>query len=394
MLTNHFLFTFQLSQYVGDQQAQQLTSGLGRSYLTLTNNGIAQQQGQGHVIQNPYQINYSNYGDDLHDGLAATLHLRDSVYMSPQLAKLTSTLRNKKKSCQSPHPADANGCPAPVMDPASAEEVVFRAVSPHGHVYWEIDPSRQASRLSASSGLVSANGFENIPNPLMEQHEALYGSSRQSSSRYSDNHPLISSGLVDPATSPAPAGGTILVNPFADVQLLPASTANTAHNSPMHATNNYSPGQMRPELRFSSLRGFNQTYTNQSSGQKGGGQSASSKLFTNRSASARAAKMRDIAKQIEHMRILQQQCTESGSSGTTINTTASGTSGSNSPSSSKSSSNHVPEQIQQQVQIKDLKTQTVTTATSTSGGQILSKIHNAMSESLGMTSSSPKQRKV
>ena len=31
------------------------------------------------------------------DGMEATKHLRDAVYMSPQLVSLTNTLRNKKK---------------------------------------------------------------------------------------------------------------------------------------------------------------------------------------------------------------------------------------------------------------------------------------------------------
>ena len=67
-----------------------------RSFLTL--------QGQsgpgGHVTLNPYHY-YHHEADDLHDGLAATLHLRDSVYMSPHLVRLTNTLRSKKKMmCQ------------------------------------------------------------------------------------------------------------------------------------------------------------------------------------------------------------------------------------------------------------------------------------------------------
>ncbi len=381
------IFYFQLSQYVTDPQLQAQHQ---RSYLTLQ----GQAQGQGHVISNPYQ--YNNYGEDLHDGLAATLHLRDSVYMSPQLVKLTNTLRSKKKSCQGAHPGSEAAGPGPssAMTSTSADEVVFRAVSPHGHVYWEIDPSRQDK-------LRSSTCFENIPNPLMEQHEAIYGSSRQSSSRYSDNHPLISAGSADGSNQNN--GGTVLVNPFADVQLLPSASPLHQHYSPQTP----SPGQMRPELRFSSLRGFNQSFAGQQQQQQQGSpgkqvnHSTSNKLFTNRSASARAAKMRDIAKQIEHMRILQQQQKESpASSGTTINTTASGSgsasgcgghSGS-SGSTSPSSTNHVPEQVQQQVQIKDLKTVPVSVAPSSD--HILTKIQNAMSDSIRGSSNSPKQRKL
>lgn len=253
-----------------------------RSYLTLG--------GQGHVTMNPYH--YQNYGEDLHDGLAATLHLRDSVYMSPQLVNLTNTLRSKKKICQGSH-SDNN------QQRRSSEDVVFRAVSPHGHVYWEIEPKN------------------------LRQQDPIYVSSRQSSSRYSDNHPLINS-----STGQSEHNGSILVNPFADVQLLPAS----ATSSPLH--------YHRSELtKFGSLRN-----------NMGHHQSPAAKLFTNRSNSARAAKMRDIAKQIEQMRILH--C--NNSSGTTINTTCgpSSSSGSTSPSNSV----QVTEQLQQQIQIRDLKT--------------------------------------
>lgn len=273
---------------------------------------------------NPYH--YQNYGEDLHDGLAATLHLRDSVYMSPQLVNLTNTLRSKKKMCQGSH-----------LDEQTSD-VVFRAVSPHGHVYWEIEPKN----------------LRHIPNPSGEQ---IYVSSRQSSSRYSDNHPLIQSGN----TSDTSGSNTVLVNPFADVQLLPVS----ATSSPLH----------RPEVsRFGSLR--NSAY------------SPASKLFTNRSNSARAAKMRDIAKQIETLRIQRQ-------SSSTINTS---TTGPNSSSGSTSPSNSavVPEQLQQQVQIRDLKT--ITMNTSDQHHQVLAKIQNVINEEANcaglLNRNSPKQRKV
>ena len=231
---------------------------------------------------NPYQ----NYGEDLHDGLAATLHLRDSVYMSPQLVKLTNTLRNKKKLCTQNHPEN---------NTVVQDDVVFRAVSPHGHVYWEIDPQRR---------------------PL----EDPYGS--RQSSRYSDNHPLISDGSNTGQPS-------VIVNPFADVQMI---------------SNNSSPVHYRldsPELRFSSLRSH---------------QSPAAKLFTNRSNSARAAKMRDIAKQIEQMRLHKDSPATSG-------TTLSGPSSSSGSTSPNLGLNGTPNfaigELQQQIQIRDLKTVTI-----------------------------------
>ena len=136
-----------------------------RSFLTLQG-----QSGPGHVTLNPYH--YYHHEDDLHDGLAATLHLRDSVYMSPHLVRLTNTLRSKKKMCQGAHPdqmvGGSNNLPNAHAGCANVEanhdEVVFRAVSPHGHVYWEIDPSRNVSER--------IKPLESIPNPggsLLEQ---------------------------------------------------------------------------------------------------------------------------------------------------------------------------------------------------------------------------------
>ena len=55
------------------------------------------------------------------------------------------------------------GCSANDVESNNHDEVVFRAVSPHGHVYWEIDPSRNASER--------IKPLESIPNPgsLLEQ---------------------------------------------------------------------------------------------------------------------------------------------------------------------------------------------------------------------------------
>ena len=107
----YILFLFQLSQQYGLNQVvcnDIMTghaptslptvgpSGSSRSFLTLQG-----QSGPGHVTLNPYHYYHHQEADDLHDGLAATLHLRDSVYMSPHLVRLTNTLRSKKKMmCQ------------------------------------------------------------------------------------------------------------------------------------------------------------------------------------------------------------------------------------------------------------------------------------------------------
>ena len=147
-----------------------------------------------------------------------------------------------------------------------------------------------------------------------------------------------------------------------------------------------------------------------------GGNGGPSKLFTNRSNSARAAKMRDIAKQIEQMRIIQNQRSEKSSPATsssgggcnTINTTSGPTSsGSTSPSNSAVAHPPPPvappvEQVQHQVQIRDLKTISMNTSSSNSNSDhhtsMLAKLQNVMNgETNGATflnRSSPKQRKV
>ena len=352
----HFL---QLSQYASSSLANSVPGEMmvdqnTRSYLTLGNNPGPQAPmtngSVGHVTLNPYH--YQNYGEDLHDGLAATLHLRDSVYMSPQLVKLTNTLRTKKKMCQGSHPDQENAC--------HESDVVFRAVSPHGHVYWEIEPKTCQNSQS-----------------YLRPNEAIYVSSRQSSSRYSDNHPLISSstGSSGSTMGNAETNGTILVNPFADVQLLPVTTSATS--SPLH---------YKPEMKFGSLRSTSTS-----------GFPPASKLFSNRSNSARAAKMRDIAKQIEQMRIIQQNVNTTSTSGG-----PSTSSGSTSPSNSAVI--NVPEQIQQQIQIRDLKTLSMTSSSGhpnhssdQNNQHFLAKVQNVMNEEVNgaiLNRNSPKQRKV
>ena len=146
-----------------------------------------------------------------------------------------------------------------------------------------------------------------------------------------------------------------------------------------------------------------------------GGNGGPSKLFTNRSNSARAAKMRDIAKQIEQMRIIQNQRSEksspatsstSGTGCTTINTTSGPTSsGSTSPSNSAVAHPTQPvEQLQHQVQIRDLKTISMNTTSSSNSNSdhhhtsMLAKLQNVMNgETNGaafLNRSSPKQMKV
>ena len=58
--------------------------------------------------------------------------------ISPQLMNLTNTLRRPVGAGGPPHP---HQMPSAGMQTDCNGEVVYRAVSPHGHVYWEIDPN-------------------------------------------------------------------------------------------------------------------------------------------------------------------------------------------------------------------------------------------------------------
>ncbi len=216
--------------------------------------------------------------------------------MSPQLLSLTNTLRQNKKRCQagSGHCQSLNVTPQhmikrindPTMLPES--EVVFRAVSPHGHVYWEIDP--RANNIGTSD---EDSSSKNVPTSSSD-----VSSSRQSSSRYSDSQPLILNGGSTASSSdsaPSPAhnnGGNILVNPFADVQLL-SSAAPTNNSSAGTVANR---GRLHGEglSRFSSLRsGF-------SSASGNAGKSRRSQLLSSSSANASPAKDQQVSEQVQH----------------------------------------------------------------------------------------------
>lgn len=241
--------------------------------------------------------------------------------------------------------------------------------------------------------------------------------SRQSSSRYSDNYPLISNGCSpaksDLSTTNESAETMILVNPFADVQLISINGA-LINGSP--AT------QQRPfnDVRFSSLRG-NQNKQLQQQHQLRH-LPPQYQHFGTRASSARTARMKDVMNTVEQWRIAQSGSNSSNTGTGSLSSsegpslTSVGSSGSSSTglqatsttttsSSSTSPTSQVLEQVQQQVQIKDLRSIPVSVK---SNEYILAKIHanqmgagnNGRSTPLNNTvgsilnRSSPKQRKV
>lgn len=164
------------------------------------------------VTLNPYS---TQLVDNINRMMGPPVVAEENLYqlygtaMNPQLAKLTATLR--KKRCESRHPGPCrhppysvvniheNGMVADGHQPVSTvpsgvvdtSEVVFRAVSPHGHVYWEIDPTRPEkarsivvgkSQLSSSDENTNSD-LQNVSDMSDDDQRASSEMSRQSSSR-------------------------------------------------------------------------------------------------------------------------------------------------------------------------------------------------------------------
>merc|ERR1719397_1032681 len=200
----------------------------------------------------PVMVTLNPYSTQLVDNLNKMMGSeqgQEAVYdnaMNPQLAKLTATLRKKVK-CDLGHPGP---CRQACFERAAAqqhqqvlpgvhhprsvnpEEVVFRAVSPHGHVYWEINPGEQArvqqqqqqanQRINPNKSQHSTTSSEdtNTNSDLQnisdfsddDNGRAASEMSRQSSSRFSESRPLIysSSASTSPGHSAASAASSDL----------------------------------------------------------------------------------------------------------------------------------------------------------------------------------------
>ena len=149
--------------------------------------------------------------------------------MNPQLARLTATLRKKQRG-EEGVAAGRSGVelvhsPAHPTCPINPTEVVFRSISPHGHVYWEINPagkpgpgpgpSRGAAARpgpASSSDENTNSDLQNISDFSDDDQRAHSEMSRQSSSRFSESRPLIysSSASTSPGHSAASAASSDL----------------------------------------------------------------------------------------------------------------------------------------------------------------------------------------
>ena len=160
----------------------------------------------------PVMVTLNPYSTQLVDNLNKMMGSeQEAIYdntMNPQLAKLTATLR-KKIRCDLGHPGPCRQACVERQQQAMAgvhhpravnpEEVVFRAVSPHGHVYWEINPSEQAKiqnrvvgnksqHSTSSDDTTTASDMQNISDFSDDDTgRAASEMSRQSSSRFSES---------------------------------------------------------------------------------------------------------------------------------------------------------------------------------------------------------------
>ena len=202
-----------------------------------------------HITLNPYS---TQLVDNINRMMAGSGHIYQVAgQLSPQLSQLTNTL--KKKKCVGGHSGPclhSLHSDASVRSEADTEseilassEVVFRAVSPHGHVYWEIDPKRP-NKLVGGQGQSHPSEPEESTNELHNMSDfsedsgdprAAAGSdrSRQSSSRFSsDSRPLINSSpqghLMSPQLTSLTSSSTRLVSPsarFSSLQKVPGQQA-------------------------------------------------------------------------------------------------------------------------------------------------------------------------
>ena len=178
----------------------------------------------------PVMVTLNPYSSQLVDNLNKMMGDPNMCYdaaMNPQLARLTATLKKKQGNNVNIHENTTmqlmervGGCmyqdgvnQPPQARMVNPSDVVFRAVSPHGHVYWEINPKQQPGQLAAAAGQHKSqhqhsssddntnSDLQNISDFSDDDNRAASEMSRQSSSRFSESRPLIYSGSST-STSP------------------------------------------------------------------------------------------------------------------------------------------------------------------------------------------------
>ena len=200
----------------------------------------------------PVMVTLNPYSSQLVDNLNKMMgdNLCYDTAMNPQLAKLTATLR-KKQAAGGKVNIHENGT-LQMLERAAGQpgcmyqqeqgrmvnprDVVFRAVSPHGHVYWEINPGNKQQQQQQQTGVVGQHraqhsgsddntnsDLQNISDFSDDDHRAHSEMSRQSSSRFSESRPLIYSGS---STSTSP-GHSVSGHPMTSDHMSPVTSARS-----------------------------------------------------------------------------------------------------------------------------------------------------------------------
>ena len=140
------------SQYVLSSQQLQpgtIRGGPGNTLITTSGGHTLSTKPRPHITLNPYSTqlveNLNMMMGSKNSTLSTTVDNNSggsNNAVSPQLMSLTQSLRR-------PHQGQGQ-----------LEEVVYRAVSPHGHVYWEIDPNAANYVLQHQQEQIDASTLE------------------------------------------------------------------------------------------------------------------------------------------------------------------------------------------------------------------------------------------
>ena len=104
----------------------------------------------------------------------------NNMSFNPQLATLTNTLRGRSGNDNIQVDQD--------FSQATNGEVVYRAVSPHGHVYWEIDPGQvYAATLAANNSASKPHQQPQQQSPYSAYTNPTYGGGYNNFGAYPGN---------------------------------------------------------------------------------------------------------------------------------------------------------------------------------------------------------------
>ena len=237
-----------------------------------------------HITLNPYS---TQLVDNLNRMMVAGPggHIYQVASISPQqLTNLTNTL--KKKKCVGGHSGPCTGqhsrmntplqsdssCRSDSLTPlgqdtdtellpvtSAANEVVFRAVSPHGHVYWEIDPKRvragqhgpASDDTDTQTDLHNMSDFSEDDGSKVTSGSAASDRSRQSS-RFSDHRPLLAS-----------ASPCHMMQPLPEAILTPQPPVTSFSPSHRFSSLQKSSGVPGPQAQFSTRTRLGRTQPRQ-----------------------------------------------------------------------------------------------------------------------------------